>query len=171
MTANREVSNALNEAFGAAFLLTGCSEAAENAVLDGIAAFAQAAESRMPVTDAEKIADALRAGPLFVTKDATLVDWPSTPIDLEGRDLIAVPLGHTDIENTTCLHVPSIGLVVAGDAAYNGVHLQLNESDPQSRREWIAALDTIEALHPSAVIAGHKRAENDDSPRIIEETR
>jgi DNA-directed RNA polymerase specialized sigma24 family protein len=38
MTANSEVSNALNEAFGAAFLLTGSSEAAENAVLDGIAA-------------------------------------------------------------------------------------------------------------------------------------
>jgi glyoxylase-like metal-dependent hydrolase (beta-lactamase superfamily II) len=85
--------------------------------------------------------------------------------------LVAVPLGNTDTENTTCLHVPSIGLVVAGDAAYNGVHLHLNESNPQTRREWIAALDTIEAPNPRAVIAGHKRAENDDSPRIIEETR
>jgi glyoxylase-like metal-dependent hydrolase (beta-lactamase superfamily II) len=85
--------------------------------------------------------------------------------------LVAVPLGHTDTENTTCLHVPSIGLVIAGDAAYNGVHLYLAESNPQTRREWIAALDTIEALNPSAVIAGHKRVENDDSPRIIEETR
>jgi glyoxylase-like metal-dependent hydrolase (beta-lactamase superfamily II) len=92
-------------------------------------------------------------------------------INLEGHDLVAVPLGHTDTENTTCLHVPSIGLVVAGDAAYNGVHLYLAESNPQTRREWIAALDTIEALNPSAVIAGHKRAQNDDSPRIIEETR
>ena len=43
------------------------------------AAFAQTTESRMPVTDAEKIEDALRAGPVFVTKDATLLDWPSTP--------------------------------------------------------------------------------------------
>ncbi len=92
-------------------------------------------------------------------------------IDLEGHHLVAVPLGHTDTDNTTCLHVPSIGLVVAGDAAYNGVHLYLAESNPQTRREWIAALDTIEALKPSAVIAGHKLAENDDSPRIIEETR
>jgi integrase len=57
------------------------------------------------------------------------------------------------------------------DAAYNGVHLHLAESNPYTRREWIAALDKIEALNPSAVIAGHKRAENDDSPRIIEETR
>ena len=70
-------------------------------------------------------------------------------IDLEENDLVAVPLGQADIENTTCLHVPSIGLVVAGDAAYNGVHLHLAESNPHSRREWIAALDTIEALNPS----------------------
>jgi glyoxylase-like metal-dependent hydrolase (beta-lactamase superfamily II) len=92
-------------------------------------------------------------------------------IDLEGHDLVVVPLGHTDIDNTTCLYVPSIGLVVAGDAAYNGVHLYLAESDPQTRREWIAALDKIEALKPRSVIAGHKRPANDDSPKIIEETR
>jgi glyoxylase-like metal-dependent hydrolase (beta-lactamase superfamily II) len=91
--------------------------------------------------------------------------------ELEGQELVAVPLGHTDTEKTTCLHVPSIGLVVAGDAAYNGVHQHLGECDANARREWIAALDTIEALKPRAVIAGHKRAGTDDSPRIIEETR
>jgi hypothetical protein len=37
----------------------------------------QAAGSRLPTTDAEKIADALRAGPAFITNDATLLDWPS----------------------------------------------------------------------------------------------
>jgi hypothetical protein len=41
----------------------------------------------------------------------------------------------------------------------------------QTRREWIAALDTIESLNPRAVIAGHKRPGKDDSPKIIEETR
>ena len=92
-------------------------------------------------------------------------------IDLEGHNLVVVPLGHTDTDNTTCLHVPSIGLVVAGDAAYNGVHLYLAESNPQTRREWISALDTIESLNPRAVIAGHKRPGNADSPKIIEETR
>jgi len=90
---------------------------------------------------------------------------------LEGQELVAVELGHTDTGSTTCLHVPSIGLVVAGDAAYNDVHLYLVESNPQTRQEWIRALDTIESLHPRAVVASHKRPENDDSPRIIEETR
>ena len=91
--------------------------------------------------------------------------------EIEGHELVAVELGHTDTDYTTCLNVPSIGLVVAGDAAYNDVHLYLAESNAQTRREWIAALDTIESLNPSAVVASHKRPENDDHPRIIEETR
>jgi hypothetical protein len=47
-------------------------------------------------------------------------------IDLEGDELVVVELGHTDTDHTTCLYVPSIGLVVAGDAAYNDVHLYLD---------------------------------------------
>jgi glyoxylase-like metal-dependent hydrolase (beta-lactamase superfamily II) len=93
-------------------------------------------------------------------------------INLEGHDLVSVPLGFTDTANTTCLHVPSIGLIVAGDAAYNGVHLHLAESpDQQKREEWIAALGKMESLKPSAVIAGHKRVGNVDSPKILGETR
>src|SRR5436190_16450621 len=92
-------------------------------------------------------------------------------IDLEGRELVAVELGHTDTDFTSCLHVPSIGLVVAGDAAYNDVHLYLAESNAQNRQEWIAALDTIESLNPRAVVASHKRPDNDDTPAIIEQTR
>jgi len=92
-------------------------------------------------------------------------------IDLEGNELLVVELGHTDTDHTTCLHVPSLGLVVAGDAAYNDVHLYLAESNPQKRQEWIAALDKIESLHPRAVVASHKRPDNDDNPKIIEETR
>jgi glyoxylase-like metal-dependent hydrolase (beta-lactamase superfamily II) len=92
-------------------------------------------------------------------------------INLEGHDLVAVELGHTDTDYTTCLNVPSIGLVVAGDAVYNDVHLYLAESNAKSRQDWIAALDKIESLHPQAVIASHKRPGNDDNPRIIEETR
>src|SRR5262245_14640102 len=92
-------------------------------------------------------------------------------IDLEGQELVAVELGHTDTDHTTCLHVPSIGLVVAGDAAYNDVHLYLAESNVQKRQEWIAALDRIASLNPRAVVASHKRPENDDHPRVIDETR
>jgi hypothetical protein len=66
---------------------------------------------------------------------------------------------------------PSVGLVVAGDAAYHDVHLYLAESNAETRKQWIAALDKIETLEPRAEIARHKKAEKEDSPRIIEETR
>ena len=92
-------------------------------------------------------------------------------IDLEGNKLVVVRVGHTDTDDTTCLHVPSIGLVVAGDVVYNGVHSFLSESNGQTRSEWIAALDKIDSLKPSAVVAGHKIPSNDDSPRNVEETR
>jgi glyoxylase-like metal-dependent hydrolase (beta-lactamase superfamily II) len=92
-------------------------------------------------------------------------------IQLEGRELVVVEVGHTDTDHTTCLHVPSAGLLVAGDVAYNDVHLYLAESNANTRHEWIAALDAIESLKPRTVIAGHKKPEVNDSPRIIEETR
>jgi glyoxylase-like metal-dependent hydrolase (beta-lactamase superfamily II) len=92
-------------------------------------------------------------------------------IDLEGSKLVVARVGHTDTDDTTCLHVPSIGLVVAGDAVYNGIHPFLNESNRQTRPQWIAALDKIDALKPSAVVAGHKIPANDDSPQVVEQTR
>jgi len=96
---------------------------------------------------------------------------PGNGLELEGHRLVAVDTGRTDTAHSTCLHVPSIDLIVGGDAVYNGIHPYLGETDTQSRLEWIAALDRLEALKPKAVIAGHKAPENDDDPRIIGETR
>ena len=92
-------------------------------------------------------------------------------LELEGHKLVAVNAGRTDTAHSTCLHVPSIGLIVGGDVVYNGIHPFLGETDTQSRIEWISTLDRLEALKPKAVIAGHKVPENDDNPRIIAETR
>jgi glyoxylase-like metal-dependent hydrolase (beta-lactamase superfamily II) len=79
-------------------------------------------------------------------------------LSLEGHELIVVDVGHTDTDDSTCLYVPSIDLVVAGDLTYNDVHQYFAETLTHDKRmEWVAALDKIEALKPSAVIAGHKR--------------
>ena len=47
-------------------------------LLTAVTALPQSSD-RLPVTDAEKLADALRAGPAFITEDATVLDWPSAP--------------------------------------------------------------------------------------------
>jgi len=91
--------------------------------------------------------------------------------ELEGNALVPVKVGHTDTDDSTCLHVPAIDLIVAGDAVYNGIHPFLIESNRRTRLEWIAALDKLEALKPKFVVAGHKVPTNDDNPRCIGETR
>jgi glyoxylase-like metal-dependent hydrolase (beta-lactamase superfamily II) len=91
-------------------------------------------------------------------------------LSLEGEELNVVELGHTDTQHTTALHVPSIGLVVSGDAVYNNTHLYLAECNEKARVEW-RALDKIEALHSKAVVAGHGVLNPDSSPRHIDESR
>ena len=105
--------------------------------------------------------------------DRLLVAEPlaDNELELEGHKLVAVNAGRTDTAHSTCLYVPSIGLIVGGDAVYNGIHPYLGETDTQSRLEWISTLDKLEAMKPKAVVAGHKVPENDDDPRIIGETR
>jgi glyoxylase-like metal-dependent hydrolase (beta-lactamase superfamily II) len=105
--------------------------------------------------------------------DRLLVAEPleGNELELEGHKLVAVNAGRTDTAHSTCQHVPSIGLIVGGDVVYNGIHPYLGETDMQSRLEWIATLDKLEALKPEAVIAGHKVPENGDDPSIIAETR
>ena len=92
-------------------------------------------------------------------------------VELEGQEMVAVEVGHTDTDDTTILHVPSMGLVVAGDVAYNDVHVYLAESDHAKRMEWLRALDIIDGLDPRTVVAGHKRAGRTDDPKIVDETR
>ena len=101
---------------------------------------------------------------------------PAEPLDnstfsLEGNAIVALDIEHTDTDHTTCLHVPSVGLVIAGDAIYNGTHPYLVESDGQGLNDWLAAIDKIEALNPRAVVVGHGPLDPDNSPRHIQETR
>jgi glyoxylase-like metal-dependent hydrolase (beta-lactamase superfamily II) len=90
---------------------------------------------------------------------------------LEGKEIVAIDVGHTDTDDTTCLHVPSIGLVIAGDAIYNGTHPYLVESDHDGLLTWLAAIDKIEALKPKAVVVGHGPLDPDNAPRHVQETR
>ena len=94
-------------------------------------------------------------------------------LELEGEGISVVPLEFTDTAGTSCLHVPSLDLIVAGDAVYNGVHPRLVESNQNRKRdEWLSALDKMESLKPRTVVAGHKNMKNDDDGTcVIGETR
>ena len=90
---------------------------------------------------------------------------------LEGQEIRIIEQGHTDSADTTSLHVPSIGLIVAGDVVYNQCHMYVGDTTPESRKNWIAALDGLAALNPEIVVAGHKKTGAPDSPSAIQDTK
>jgi glyoxylase-like metal-dependent hydrolase (beta-lactamase superfamily II) len=90
---------------------------------------------------------------------------------LEGHELRIIEQGHTDSADTTSLHVPSIGLIVAGDVVYNQCRMYVGDTTPESRKNWIAALDRLAALNPTMVVAGHKKPGAPDSPSVIQDTK
>src|SRR5271154_7179944 len=90
---------------------------------------------------------------------------------LEGHELRIIEQGRTDSPDSTSLYVPSIDLVVAGDVVYNQCHMYVGDTTPESRKNWIAALDRLAALNPEIVVAGHKKTGAPDSPSAIQDTK
>jgi glyoxylase-like metal-dependent hydrolase (beta-lactamase superfamily II) len=90
---------------------------------------------------------------------------------LEGHELRIIEQGHTDSADTTSLHVPSIGLIAAGDVVYNQCHMYVGDTTPESRKNWIAALDRLAALNPTMVVAGHKKPGAPDASSAIQDTK
>jgi glyoxylase-like metal-dependent hydrolase (beta-lactamase superfamily II) len=96
---------------------------------------------------------------------------PADGFTIDGHPLISVPAGHSDTDDSTVLHAPSIGLVAAGDVVYNNVHQYLAETPGGGLEAWHRALDVVETLRPTNVVSGHKDPSRDDSPADIDETR
>jgi pimeloyl-ACP methyl ester carboxylesterase len=102
--------------------------------------------------------------------------WRSKPCDrdvftVEDHELRIIEQGRTDSVDSTSLHVPAIDLVVSGDVVYNQCHMFVAATTPESRQEWIAALDRLAALNPKTVVAGHKKPGAPDGPETIEATK
>ncbi len=118
----------------------------------------------------ERLARRLFPGQL-ATKFVAPQAYEHDRFTLEGQELRILEQGHTDSADTTSLYVPSIGLVVAGDVVYNQCHMYVGDTTPESRKNWVAALDRLAALKPAIVVAGHKKPGAPDSPSAIEDTK
>ena len=97
--------------------------------------------------------------------------YDSDTFTIEGHELRIIEQGRTDSPDSTSLYVPSIGLIVAGDVVYNQCRMYVGDTTPESRKNWIAALDRLAALDPTIVVAGHKKPGAPDSPSAIQDTK
>ena len=108
---------------------------------------------------------------LVAEGQVTVRPTDDAPLELEGSSLEVIELGHTDTDNTTALWVPSILLLVAGDAVYDHCHLALNEAADGGAARWIDALQLLEELGPAHVVAGHAAPSSNHLPDSICLTR
>ncbi|MET8565964.1 MBL fold metallo-hydrolase [Streptomyces flaveolus] len=150
--------------FGTAALLTDFPGARVHATPGTIEVMHRQAEGRVRMWD--------RDFPGMIPPSPVLAEpVPEDGFLLEGETLRPVEVGHTDTDATSVLHVPSLGLVLAGDAVYNGVHQYVLEGADGGLESWLSALDVIESLAPTHVVAGHKNRDLPDDPAAIESTR
>ena len=109
---------------------------------------------------------------LIPPSEVTAVTVPDDRFTLEGHDLVMVDVGHGDADDNSVLHVPDLGLVVAGDVIYNGVHMYLGQSAVAGFGPWREAIGRVEALAPRHIVCGHtSKLLDDDAKRAIAETR
>ena len=84
-------------------------------------------------TATPEVVELLRAqisNPLWKQNFPGQIEWPQTlpeplkgtTLDIEGEELRIIDVGHADTDRSTCVHVPGLDLVVAGDIVYNDVH-------------------------------------------------
>src|SRR4029450_12397093 len=76
---------------------------------------------------------------------------------LEGQELRIIEQGRTDAVDSTSLHVPAIDLVIGGDVLYNQCHMYVGDTTPESRDNWIAALDRLAAVPPEVRVTGAQK--------------
>ncbi len=103
----------------------------------------------------------------------TAMTVPNNRFTIEGHDLVIVEVGDSDSADTSVLHVPDLGLVVAGDVIYNGYHMYLAQRVVAGGfGPWREAIDKVEALKPQHIVCGHQNKHLDDNAeRTIAETR
>ncbi|KAJ0115020.1 metallo-beta-lactamase superfamily protein [Diaporthe amygdali] len=82
----------------------------------------------------------------------------SNEIDLGSGSLVKLhDIPYADTHYSSFVHVPDLGLVVAGDIVYNGDCYQylVEANNAERRAKWIEAVSQIATLEPEIVIPGH----------------
>lgn len=94
-------------------------------------------------------------------------------LTVDGVEVRVIEVKQADIHPTSVVHVPSIDLVVAGDAIYNEIHPMLGLSGPEEWEDWLGTIDLVESLAPAMIVAGHRRPDGDDRAvaTMISQTR
>jgi glyoxylase-like metal-dependent hydrolase (beta-lactamase superfamily II) len=62
-----------------------------------------------------------------------------------------------DTDENTMLWIPGQRILIAGDVLFNNMHVYTAETDSKARGKWLASINRVRELKPSAVIPGHSK--------------
>src|ERR1700680_4595469 len=79
-------------------------------------------------------------------------------INFESSRIEIVKNVQGDTDENTMLWIPGQRILIAGDVVFNDMHVYTAETDSTARGKWLNSLNTIRALRPSVVVAGHSKA-------------
>jgi hypothetical protein len=108
---------------------------------------------------------------VFGARILTMGDGNAPPYLQLANIWMILNVGGGPTPDKPTVNVPSIGLIVAGDVVYNQCRMYVGDSTPETRKNWIAALDRLAALNPAIVVAGHKKPGVPDAPSAIQDTK
>jgi metal-dependent hydrolase (beta-lactamase superfamily II) len=123
--------------------------------------------------------DAVLVDSLMTVREATaLADW----IALHERRLTTIYITHGHGDHYSglsvvldrfpdALAVATKGTVEQMRVAYNHCHIYVGATTADSRSEWTASLDRLAALHPTAVVTGHKDPTQGNPPSVLTESQ
>lgn len=90
--------------------------------------------------------------------------YPSAPtplesdvLTLEGVEIKVLGPMQGDHVHSTALWIPETATLLPGDLVFNQVHLWLGEHRPENVAAWAASIDSLLALEPEIVVAGHAK--------------
>ena len=80
-------------------------------------------------------------------------------LTVDGQRVEIIPDLQGDImfrKSNSVVWVPSASTLIAGDMAFDKVHLWLDKSTPEIRAAWSKGLARLQALKPHVLVAGHR---------------
>jgi glyoxylase-like metal-dependent hydrolase (beta-lactamase superfamily II) len=95
---------------------------------------------------------------------------PSMNLLVDGQVVEIIPDLQGDVLDPTnsFVWVPALRVIIAGDIAFNRVHVYLADSTEESRARWQESIRRIQSFKPRAVITGHKKSAGlADTPQVL----
>jgi glyoxylase-like metal-dependent hydrolase (beta-lactamase superfamily II) len=78
-------------------------------------------------------------------------------VDFDGSKIEVFKHIRGDTDENTMLWLPGQRILIAGDVAFNDMHVYTAETDSKARERWLESLDKIRQLNPSIVVPGHSK--------------